>query len=76
MSKPYLKPIHFRSPDSAILLGKNDSARKFLCNSFAKNCSYKSFDVTTTDDLILLASSKSITLKSFSAAAEQTLNLL
>ena len=65
MSKPYLKAIHFRSPDSAILLGKNDSDRKFLCNFFAKNCSYKSFDVKTTDDLILLVSSKSITLKSF-----------
>ena len=76
MSNPYLKAIHSRSPDSAILLGENDSDRKFLCNFFARNCSNKSFDVKTTDDLILLASSKSITLKSFSAAAEQTLNLL
>ena len=65
MSKPYLKAIHFCSPDSAILLGKNDSDRKFLCNFFAKKCSYKSFDVKTTNDLILLVSSKSITLKSF-----------
>ena len=65
MSKPYLKAIHFRSPDSAILLGKNDSDRKFICNFFAKNSSYKSFDVKTTDDLVLLVSSKSITFKSF-----------
>ena len=65
MSKQYLKAIHFRSPDSAILLGKIDFDRKIQCNSFAKNCSYKCFDVKTTDDLILLFSSKSITLKSF-----------
>ena len=65
MSKPYLKVIHFRSPDSVILPGKNDSDRKFLCNFFAKNCSYKSFDVRTINDLILLINSKSITLKSF-----------
>ena len=51
--------------DSANLLGNNDSDRKFLCNFFAKKCSYKSFDVKTTNDLILLISSKSITLKSF-----------
>ena len=43
---------------------RNDSDRKFLCNYFAKNC-YKSFDVKTTDNLILLVSSKSITLKWF-----------
>ena len=49
----------------AILLGKNDSDREFLCNFFAKNCSCKSFDVKTTDDLISLISSRSITLKSF-----------
>ena len=65
MSKRYLKAIHFGSTDSVILLGKKDSDRKFLCNFFAKNCSYKSFDVKTTDDLILLVSSKSITLKWF-----------
>ena len=65
MAKPYLKAIHYRSPDSVILLGKNDSDRKFLFNFFAKNCSYKSFDVKTTDDLILLVNAKSITLKSF-----------
>ena len=65
MYKPYLKAMHFHSPDSAILPGKNDSDKKFLCNFFAKNCSYKSLDVKTTDDLILLVSSKSITLKSF-----------
>ena len=65
MSKPYLKVIDFRSPDSAILLGKNDSDKKSLCTFFAKNCSFKFFDVKTTDDLILLVSSKSITLKSF-----------
>ena len=49
----------------AILLGKNDSDREFLCNFVAKNCSYKSFDVKTTDDLISHVSSKSVTLKSF-----------
>ena len=65
MSKPYLKAIHFRWPDSAIFLGKNDSDRKFLCSFFAKNCSNKSSDVKTTDNLILLVSSKSITLKWF-----------
>ena len=65
MSKPYLKAIHFRSPDSVILLEKNNSDRKFLFNFFAKNCSYKSFDVKTTDDLILLLNAKSITRKSF-----------
>ena len=65
MSKPYPDAIHFRSLDSVILLGKNDSDRRFMCNVFAKNCSYESFNVKTTDDLILLVSSKSITLKSF-----------
>ena len=65
MSKPYLKAIHFRSPDSANLLGKNDSDRKLLGNIFAKTSSYKSFDVKTIDDLVLLVSSKSITFKSF-----------
>ena len=65
MSKPYLKAIHFGSPDSVIWLRKKNSDRKFLCNFFAKNCSYRSFDIKTTDDLILLASSKSITLKLF-----------
>ena len=52
MSKPYLKAIHFHSPDFVILLGKNDSDRKFLCNFFAKN--FKSFDVKTTDILFYL----------------------
>ena len=65
MSKPYLDAIHFRSLDSVILLGKNDSDIKFLFNFFAKNCSYESFNVKTTGDLILLVSSKSLTLKSF-----------
>ena len=32
---------------NVILLGKNDCDRKSLCNFFAKNCSYKSFDVKT-----------------------------
>ena len=57
--------IIFCSPDCAIFLGENDSDRKLLCNFFAKNCSYKSLDVKTTDDRILIVSSKSITLKSF-----------
>ena len=62
----YVQIIPQGNPFSAILLGKNDSDRKFLCNFFAKNCLYnKSFDVKTTDDLILLVSSKSITLQSF-----------
>ena len=52
MNKPNLKAIHFRSPDSVILIGKNDSDRKFLENFFGKNCLYKSFGVKTSDDLI------------------------
>ena len=59
MSKSYLKVIHFRSPYSVILLGENDSD-----SFFAKNCLHKSFDIKTSYDLILLVSSKSITLKS------------
>ena len=50
---------------NVILLRKNNCDRKSLCNFFAKNCSYKSFDVKTKDDLILLVTSKSITLKWF-----------
>ena len=73
MSKLYLKAIHFHSLDSAILLGENDPDRKFLCNFFTKNCLYKSFDVKTTDDLILLVSSKLITLKLFTELLPQKL---
>ena len=73
MSKPYLKAIHFHSPDFVILLGKNDSDRKFLCNFFAKNFLCKSFDVKTFDNLILFVSSNSITLNSFT---EMLLNKL
>ena len=65
MSTPYLKAISFCSSDSVILLRKNNSDRKFLCNFFARNCLYKTFDVRTTDHLILFINSKSITLKSF-----------
>ena len=52
MNKANLKAIPFCSPDSVILLGKNDSDRKLLGNFFGKNYSYKSFDVKTSDDLI------------------------
>ena len=52
MNKPNLKSIHFRSPDSVILIVKSDSDRKLLGNFFGKNSSYKSFDVKTSDDLI------------------------
>ena len=63
---------------NVILLRKNNCDRKSLCNFFAKNCSYKSFDVKTKDDLILLVSSKSATLKLSTEllAAQQVLNLL